>query len=460
MKITHACTALFTCLVLAYPSQAQETAPAPASPVSAPGPQASSATPPTPSAKPIAQEQVLNELKNSAFWQAYVSAWRELAPVLSMDKVKAKIKLLDRFEFSAETKKKLLELFGNESPLHLKSKPLKNGNAELAFIWDSLDYQDPKSGSKTHTDALIGKSVFSQRFSKEHTVAKLASIVFNDGKSMQVSADGLSYVADQNRGYAGLWFGTGVAKLDHLAFDDRAKGVHVNVDGVTLKSELKKRGKLMDMDSDTFIKSINWGGDSVGPVHMAFRVSNIDGKEFAAFVEKEKALNQTHSTEAQRTAATTGMLKELGVATLKQGGAIEIPDISVQYHGMTAGLNGRIAFKNALESDFATPKLIAEKVVARFDLHVPMALVTYISRKFSRNSLEAQSKNSGQPITDQAVDAMAKGMVDNMMAKPLQEKWIRIENGMLLSTIEFKMGKLSINGQAVPLPESKATPKE
>jgi len=457
MKITHVSTALFTCLVLAYPSHAQVTAPSPATPVSAPEPQ-TPATPPTPSVKPTAQEQALNELKNSALLQAYSAAWKELAPILSMDNVKAELKQLNRFEFSAETKKKLFELFGNENPLHLKSKPLKNGNAELAFVCDSLDYQDPKSGSKTHTDALIGKSVFSQRYRKEHTVAKLASINFDDGKSTQVSANGFSYVADQTRGDGGLWFGTGVAKLDHLAFDDRTKDVHVNVDGVTLKSELKKRGKLMDMVSDSFIKSINWGSDSVGPVHMAFKVSNIDAKEFAAFVEKEKALNQTQATDAQRTAATVGMVKALGIATLKQGGAIEIPDISVQYHGMTAGLNGRIAFSNVLESDFATPKLIAEKVIARFDLHVPMALVTYISRKFSRSSLETQSKSNGQPVTDQAVDAMAKGMVGNIMIKPLQEKWIRIENGTLLSTIEFKMGKLTVNGQPVSLPASKATP--
>jgi uncharacterized protein YdgA (DUF945 family) len=459
MKITHVTAVLVTCLVLAYPSQAQESAPAPATAVSAPEPQAPAASSAL-SVKPTAQEQALNELKNSAFWQAYMAAWRELAPILSVDSVKAKLKQLNRFEFSAETKKKLFDLFGNESPLHLKSKQLKNGNTELAFVWDSLDYQDAKSGSKIHTSELSGKSVFSRRYSKEHTVAAMPSIVFDDGKSTQVSANGLSYVADQNRGYSGLWFGTGVAKLDHLAFDDKAKDLHVNVDGVTLKSEVKKRGKLLDMDSDSIIKSINWGNDSVGPVHMAFRVSNIDGKEFAAFVEKTKALNQTQATDAQRAAATVGMAKELGIATLKQGGTIDIQDLSVQYHGMTAGLNGRIAFKNVLESDFATPKLIAEKVVARFDLHVPMALVTYISRKFSRNSLETQSKNSGQPVTDQAVDAMAKGMVDNMMAKPLQEKWIRIENDTLLSTIEFKMGKLSVNGQAVPLPASKEKPKE
>jgi uncharacterized protein YdgA (DUF945 family) len=452
MKITHVTAALFTSLVLAYPSQANEAAPVP--PAAASEPEAA-ATPPAPSVKPTAQEQALNELKNSALWQAYVAAWGELAPILSMDNVKARIKQLDGFEFSAETRKKLFDLFGNENPLHLKSKQLKNGSTELAFVWDSFDYKDPKSGSKFHTDALSGKSVFSRRYSKEHTVAAMPSIVFDDGKSTQLSANGLSYVTDRSSGYSGLWFGTGVAKLDHFAIDDRAKDLHVNVDGVTLKSELKKRGKLVDMDSDSVIKSISWGSDSVGPVHIAFRLSNIDGKEFAAFAEKAKELNQTPPSDAQRAAATTGMLKELGIATLKHGGAIDIPDISVQYHGMTAGLNGRIAFQNVLESDFATPTLIAEKVVARFDLHAPMALVTYVSRAFSRKSLETQSEKSGQPVTQQAVDAMAKGMVDNMMAKPLQEKWIRIENGMLLSTIEFKMGKLYINGQAVPLPGSK-----
>ena len=458
MKKLFISSALIVSLCLSSPAFAQEVTPASAIPLTSGAP----ATPQSPSINTAPENKDLKDFLDSPLWEAYFAALKELGPILNPgDNIKAKIEHLDGFEFSTETRKKFFDLFGNDNPLHMKSKKLGNGNTDFTFVLDSLDYLDPKTGSKTHTSALTGKAMFNKSYNKVNTNASMPSINFDDGKSMQVTAHDLSLASNQAHGYSWLWFGTEVVKLDHLAIDNSTPDLHLNFDGMSMKENVKKHGKLVDFEMDFSLKSVNWGNEGLGPVHMALRLSNIDGKKFADINEDAKNLDQAKLTQEERVAAVTGMLRKFGLATLNNGASIDIQDISVKYHDMTAGLNGRITFNNVQSSDFESQKLIWEKVVARINVRVPMALVIDISRVTSRNNLEQQNiKNKilnqpAQPVTDDAVNMMAKAMVDNLIGKLLQEKLVQIKHDTLLSTIEIKQGKFIINGKEVPLPETK-----
>jgi EpsD family peptidyl-prolyl cis-trans isomerase len=453
MKNSIVSAVLLTFLLLAPPTFAQEAAPAPVTPATSAVPEVPPTTQ-TPSVSPVPANQALTDLQNSALWQAYLAAYTDLNPIINPGRdIKAMLEQLDGFEFSSETKKKLFDVFGNESPLHLKLQKLGNGNSDLSILVDSLEYQDPKTGSKAHMSALTGKVTYNKLYTKGHAIASMSSFSYDDGKTMKGTAKDFSFVSDQKLGSYGLWFGTGAFKLDQLAIDDSTHDLHLKVDGMSIKSDVKQHGKLLDLGFDYVVKSINWGNDGVGPVHLAARVVNIDEKEFAAITEKSNKLNQAKQTNEERVAAASSILKDFGLATLKHGGALDIQDFSVQYHGMTAGLNGRVSFDKIQNSDLESPKLIANKITARINLHIPTVLVAEISRIFSRSNLEAQSKKTGQPVTDEAVEEMAKANVSKMTEKMLKNKWIRIEHGTIYSTIEFKTGKLFVNGQPVALPQ-------
>jgi len=410
------------------------------------------ATPQTPAVITDSGQQALYEFKNSALWQAYIAALTDLKQVLSPDiSIKTRLEHIDGFEFSSETKKKLFDLFGNENSLHLKTKKFDNGNTDLLFVLDSLDYQDPQTGSKAHTSALTGKTSYNKLYTKAHTDISMPLFSYDNNKSMKLTANDFSLATDQTLAYSSMWFGTNVVKLDHFAIDDSATAMHIKLDGISIKSDIKKHGKLVDIEFDYFIKSINWGNDGLGSAHIAFRINKIDGKKFAAISKNAEKLDQTNLTNEERVAAGTEVLKEFALDALNHGATLDIQDISVQYHGLTVGLNGHIAFNNIQRSDLESPKAIGEKVIARFNVHIPMPLVTEIARNFSRKSLEAQNKN-GQPVTDKAVNAMAKVMIDKGMEKLLKEKWIHIKNDTILSTIEYKTGNLYINGKITSLP--------
>ena len=450
MNIQLRKAALLAPLFFAWSSQAQDAAAVQPDAATPPPPRAAASAP----APGDAFKKTIDELKNSALWQAYMATATELAPVLGNDDVKARVAQLEGFEFSEQTRKRLLDLFGNEAPLHVKSKALPNGDALISIVVDALSHQDAQSGSRLAVAALKVSSRFSQGYTKEQSSASLQSIRFEDGKTTEVTASDFSYATDTKKGYSGLWFGTGVARMEHFSVVDSARSFQLKIDGVSIKSQIKPRGDLIDLSSDSVVKSIHWGKDGVGPVHIGFRVSNLDGKALAALTQRAKELNQGTLDEAQRTALSTGMLKDFGLATLKQGGAIDLQDISVQYHGKTASISGRVAFDNVLESDLEKPELLTAKLASRVRVRIPMAMVTDIARTVARSTLQAQDK-SGQPVTERVVAATANAIVEKLIEKPLQQKWIRIERNTLVSDVEFKAGKLTINGQAVALPAPK-----
>ena len=449
MKNFIVSVSLLSFLLLAHQSYSQENAQAPDSAAASAVQEAPAALQvPTVSAAPPPQPPF--DIQNSVLWQGYLAAFSDLDPISNPGRnIKTTIEQLDKFEFSPETKKKLFDLFGKENPLHLKSKKLGNGNTELLIEVESLDYQNPKTLSKIHSSELTGKVTYNKLYNRSHAFAAMPSFSFDDGKTIKVTANDFSYASEQTLGAYGLWLGTGTFKLDHFAIDDSTSDLHVKVDGTSIKSDIKQHGKLLNIGFDYVVKSINWGKDGLGPVHLAASLVNIDEKEFAALSEKSKALNKTQQTNEERLAATTGIIKDFGLATLKHGGAVDIQDFSVQYHGKTARLNGHIGFDKIEKSDWESIKTIGNKITAKFNLHLPTSLVTDISRVFARSNLEAQNKKNGQAVTDKAVDEKAQEMASNIIGKMVTNKWIQIKNDTIFSTIELKEGKLFANGQPV-----------
>ena len=150
-------------------------------------------------------------------------------------------------------------------------------------------------------------------------------------------------------------------------------------------------------------------------------------------------------------AVVNRQMKDVAVATLTHGGAIEIQDVSAQYHGKTAGLNGRVTFDHVLVSDFDTPKLVMDKMVTKMKAHMPMAIAVDLTRVFARQKVKANHKCCA-PITDDEVNAAAKKELDEVLKTLTQKKWITIRKDVVYSTIDYKAGKVKVNGQVFQMP--------
>jgi uncharacterized protein YdgA (DUF945 family) len=398
--------------------------------------------------------QANNDLKNmldSPAWQTYMAVISDLQPLYRHDAdLKQTLSKLDTFQFSDETRKKLQDLTGNDNPLHFKTAKLKNGNTDLTVAVDALDFKDAKTGASGHMAEISSKTLFNKSLNKAHTVASLPLFHFETAKTLQFTAGNFSIVSDQQRDSSGIWIGTGDFKLGQLTMDDGASKMHVTMDELSVKTVVKPHGKSLDVGSDSSIKSINWGSDGLSQVHFAVRMTNLDAKAFAAFQEKARNLNQKGQDFTQRLIASQSMMRDFG-KSMQHGSAIDIQDVSAKFHGLTGGFNGRITLDNAQDSDFDSPAALVKKLDVHVNLHIPVGWVIDTFRIFTRRTLELQNK-TGKPVDDATVNIAVTTEVEKQMSELERKKWIHVEHDTILSSIDFKEGKLLINGQPTPLP--------
>jgi hypothetical protein len=105
------------------------------------------------------------------------------------------------------------------------------------------------------------------------------------------------------------------------------------------------------------------------------------------------------------------------------------------------------------DNDLNAPGALKDKLEAKINLHIPVGWVTDISRSMARKALESQNK-SGKPVTDAEIEKTANELGTKKTAELEKMEWIRIKHDTIYSTIEFKMGKLWLNGHEFVLGNS------
>jgi outer membrane biosynthesis protein TonB len=157
-------------------------------------------------------------------------------------------------------------------------------------------------------------------------------------------------------------------------------------------------------------------------------------------------------TPEQQLAAVKPMLQTFGKAAIVRGSAIEIDEISARYRGNKASIRGRVGFAGAVEADLQDMKKLVKKVVARFEVRVPVAMVRDIAGVVA----ERQAKQQGAAANPMPPAQMGQTITDVIVGKLVGAGYARIENDVLVSNVEFRNGELTANGKKVELPKPKS----
>ena len=137
------------------------------------------------------------------------------------------------------------------------------------------------------------------------------------------------------------------------------------------------------------------------------------------------------------------------------GTAYEIDDFSAVFKGNKAQASGKVSLAPGKPADFNTMAGVMQKVLVRFNVRVPLAMVGDVAAVVVRR--DAQAK--GQVMSDAAAAQAGQSVADAMVGQAVNNGMAKVENGMLVSAIDFKGGKLTLNGKAMALPKGpKARP--
>jgi uncharacterized protein YdgA (DUF945 family) len=218
----------------------------------------------------------------------------------------------------------------------------------------------------------------------------------------------------------------------------------VRLEGIEMRSDVARRGAMAEIGYRSSVDAIVAGQERVERANIAFRVTNIPAKDM---VELEKIVRADGKlSDVQQLKLMMKNMEAFGRRAALAGATLVIDDISAAYRGNVASIKGSIGFQKVTEADFKNVAVLGKKIVARFDLRLPVALVKDASRALAAKSIPASAPDAAQQI-DRGADAM----VSVVVGKAVTSGFAVVEQDELRSAIEIRNGKLTVNGKEIDI---------
>jgi uncharacterized protein YdgA (DUF945 family) len=351
--------------------------------------------------------------------------------------------------YTPQTAAKLRAVFGNEQPFTVERQQAKAGRLAYRFALQPLHYTG-QDDSRVDWDAALldldmdkaGKTVGF----KGHWNTLAA-----EDANLRLSAEGITVSGQQSRSRDKLWFGNGQVRIASVRGVAKPGASVVAMDDVRVGWRSVEHPKSIDMLFQQRIGAISAAGEKVEDIRFDMRFVNIDRASMAALQEAgERRREQLKTmTPEQQLAAMKPLFLEFGKAAIARGSALEIDEISARFHGNKASIRGRVGLLGAVEADLQDMNTLLKKIVARFEVRVPVAMVRDIAGIVAAR----QAAQQGTPPNAASAAQFGQTMTDVIVGKLVGGGFARVENDVLVSTLEVRNGKLTANGKEIGLPK-------
>jgi uncharacterized protein YdgA (DUF945 family) len=355
------------------------------------------------------------------------------------------------FRHSPETSAALIEVFGTDRPYTVARVPAPKGKVGFEARIQPVAYADP-NGSRVQWAALDAMLTLDASGRSMMIKGSWPSLLVED-KDVRMTARDISFDGNQKRGFADLWFGTFNISVPHARMETKTGGGDVAFADTRIATGVVQRGKLADVNYKVSTGSISVAGDQVGSFSMTARLVNLDAKAMAEARDKLEQQDKGKALE-QRHADTLAILKDFLRQSATRGSALVIDELRATYHGNSATLKGRVGVEG--RGEIAVDASLLKRILARFTVRVPVPMIQDAAGAIARKQMAASAP--GQPVSEQAAAQMGQTIADTMVGQALSKGFARMENGYLVSDLEFRNGILRFNGKEVTLPKPVAAP--
>lgn len=402
-------------------------------------------TPPAPA------PQQLPELFTKETTATLTQVGRELRAAQGKERNFAKqLDFYSKFEFSPELRPKLKEIFGTERPFLMQraagAKGQINYTSKLAphlFVQgNGTDFSWTELTANITTDKA-GRTVNGKVAWPSLVIAR------PDGSARLLD---MAMTTRQQRGADGVAYGTAAFSIGAITVHDAAVGGKsakeaMRFEDLQARSETVHRGSMAEVGYRSSVKAIVFGEERVERVNFAFRLVNIPAKAMAELDQSLRAQESSDLAPEAQHEILMRNLKDYGKRLVRSGAVLNIEDFSAAYRGNTASIKGRVSFQKTVDADFGNMAALLKKLVAHFDVRVPVALVKDIGRAVAAKSVPADAPDAAQQI-----DAAGDSMVSFVVGKAVTSGYAVVEKGELRSSIDFKNGRMTLSGKSVELP--------
>ncbi|RSZ58625.1 YdgA family protein [Massilia atriviolacea] len=392
-------------------------------------------TPEAPAVKPQSNMAQAVEAMASELEQSFGTAKGNPLPIL--DKLAV-------YEFSAPTAEKVTRVFGTARPFTVLRTPAAGGMQNVDFSLPARNYADVNE--QNWSWSAIKLNMLIDDAGRNTTSSGSWPALAIDSKASKIVFNNMSMEGKQSRTSDDVWIGSARGDIKLAEFTDKEKSVTVKMENLSVTSQVDRNGKDYDIGTDFGIKLITVMDEKIDDLRMSMRMSKIDLKAFEQLSRSLKS--KTKPGETPTLDEIGPQVKAFAKGMSTRGSAIELSDMSVGYLGHRALIKGRFTIGKTVDKDFASGAAFLKKVNARFEMRVPVALVTAVARKMTLS----QAAKKGETQSPEVTEATAKNLTDMAVGKAIGDGYARLEDGVLVSLVDYKAGKLTVNGKAIALP--------
>jgi uncharacterized protein YdgA (DUF945 family) len=341
--------------------------------------------------------------------------------------------------YTPETAAKLRTVFGNEQPFTVERQTARAGRLAYRFTLQPLHHAG-QDDSRVDWDAALLDLDMDQAGKTVDFKGRWNTLAAED-PNLRLSAEGITVSGRQSRGHDKLWFGSGEVRIASVRGVSKPGAAVMTMDDLRMGWRSVEHPKSLDMLFRQRIGAISAAGEKIEDVRVDMRFVNVDRAWMVTLQEAgERQREQLKTmTPEQQAAAMKPLLLGFGKAAIARGSALEIDEISARFHGNKASIRGRVGLLGAVEADLQDMTTLLKKIVARFEVRVPVAMVRDVAGVVAAR--QGQQPAFGQTMTDVIVGKLVGG------------GYARVEHEVLVSTLAFRDGKLSANGKEIGLPK-------
>lgn len=383
------------------------------------------------------------------FWDATLSALHELQ-LADNDKLPPELRFrrLAGFRYSEETAAKVAKVFGTGQPLKFERLPPAKGKAAYRASLMPLHYAGA-GGVAVDWAALDMQALTDSAGRKLDVRTSWPALDVHDGEGSHFTLHNMTMASTQSRGYGRVWYGSAQGKIERMtaASDD---GMAMSMENVSLSFDMKEHAKTAELRYSIGVEALKFGQDTVDDLRIVLRASNLDKQVLARMKAANDKGGFSTLPDEQLAEAAKPILKDVMRTLIARGTALEIDDISAGYQGVRASIKGRVWIDGAKDTGGDSLPVLLKKVVARFEVRVPVALVRAVATRIAQKE---QSEEHPETADPKAAAQLGQTMTDLVIGKLLGAGYAKLENNMLVSTVEWRDGALRANGKAVELPK-------
>jgi TonB family protein len=361
---------------------------------------------------------------------------------------------LEAHQYGAASRERFAKVFGDPDAFKLRRTAAAPGEAAYTMGVKAHSHSDDDGTRFSWSDLDLTMTLDKTR-RQLRSKGQLESLAI-EFKDASVTMSGMTLSGKTQRGAGDIWFGSNQATIDRFAVSGKGQPFGIVMEEMSATAAIVPRAKVADLNYELRIKAIKAGDEQVDAVRMAMRINGIDIKALEALA-RESNQDPAGLTPQQQLELMMPRVRKMGAIMVRNGASIDIQEISAGYKGNRAVIKGRIAMPGAREGDLGSMASFAKKVQANIEIRVPVALIKDIANTFARKQIQSQNKN-GASVSETAVAQAGQSMADVVMGKVLGEGYARVDNGVLVSRLAFKDGKLTVNGKALTLPSPRTPP--